>query len=653
MRWKPVLPAVLAVLTLLAESGRADTPPDWVRARLEAPVGDYDKNVPFVVLLDERVATIKNNGGAEIRSRFIARVLTQDGRVAARREIQYDSQTRISDLHAWHVRADHKVFELGRDKVFEESITDDLYSDIRSKVMRFGEVDIGSVVAFEWVQKEKPLVNQDFHIFQGRAPVVTSRYRLNLPAGWYAESKVFNHPPIAPKVSDNSYTWELEKLPAIKEEPWMPESISLSPFLAVSYYPAVGRATGRSLSSWQDVSRWADQIMQKATLKPGPVNLKAIELAQKFKTESEQVRAISRWVQKNIRYASIQLGLVGGFRPNPPDVVLKNGFGDCKDKSALLQAMLRAIGVRSYQVLVFSGDPGRVRPEFPSPLQFNHSIIAIEAKSGGPCTIDHPRLGRLLFFDPTDSVTPPGDMPYYLQGSYGLVVKGDAGDLVRLPELTEKDNSVRREISVRVEAAGAIVATVRETFSGQLASVARRRIASISAEEYMKEMASRIARDIPGASLSKLEINLEADPAEPLILEYRVSALNYANRMNHLLVIRPVLLWVQQFPVFTQTERKHPMQFEMKSTSEDIVNISFPDGFSPDDVPVDIALQCSIGSFGMSFQVKERDILVTRRLTISRQSAPASDYLEVKKFFDAAQTASQSSIVLISRQKNP
>jgi transglutaminase-like putative cysteine protease len=649
MKAKAIIPALLSALTLLAATGRADTPPDWVRARLDASLSEYDKSVPFVVLLDERVTTVKEGGRTEIRSRFIARVLTQEGRVASRREIQYDSQTRISDLHAWHIRADQKVFELGSDKVAEESIADDLYSDVRSKVMRFGEVEIGSVVAFEWVQKEKPLVNQDYHLFQGRAPVITGRYQLNLPEGWNVESKVFNHPPVTPVVAGNSYTWVFEKLPAIKEEALMPESISLSPFLAVSYYPSLGRATGKSFSSWQDVSRWADQIMQKPSRDPGAVQVKTMELVRGSRSDDERVRTLARWVQSSIRYASIQLGAIGGYRPNPPDVVLKKGYGDCKDKTALLQAMLRVIGIQSYQALVFSGDPLRVRPEFASPLQFNHSVIAIETKSEGPCAIDHPRLGRLLFFDPTDNITPLGDLPFYLQGSYGLIVKGGSGDLVRLPELTEKDNSLRREIAVQVEAAGGIVATVKETFSGQLASIARRRIAATGADEYVKEMSSRIARDIPGARIGELRINREADPVEPLRLEYRVSAQNYANRMDRLLVIRPVLLWVQQFPVFTEAERVHPIQFEMKSTRQDIIGISLPEGFSPDHVPSNIAIQCRIGTFEMSYQVKERELLLTRRLSITAQNAPASDYADVKRFFDAAQSASQSSIVLVGQ----
>ena len=251
----------LAVLLLLAGNACAASVPDWVRATLES-ADRYDKNAPFVVLLDERVTTVKDNGKAETRSRYVVRILTQEGRLAARREIQYDSQTKISDLHAWHLRADQKVFELESDKVIEQSIPDDLYSEIRSKVVRFGEVDIGSVVAFEWVQKEKPLVNQDYHFFQTGSPVVTSRYQLNLPAGWRVESFVFNHRPIKPVVTANSYTWQLQDLSAIKQDIWTPEMTTLSPCVAVSYFPP-GGAKKRTFSCWEDVSMWAEQLMRR------------------------------------------------------------------------------------------------------------------------------------------------------------------------------------------------------------------------------------------------------------------------------------------------------------------------------------------------------------------------------------------------------
>ena len=253
------------------------------------------------------------------------------------------------------------------------------------------------------------------------------------------------------------------------------------------------------------------------------------------------------------------------------------------------------------------------------------------------------------FFDPTDSVTPLGDLPYYLQGSQGLVVKGEVGDLVKLPVRPEETNSVRRDIAVRVEASGEILAEVKETFTGQLASVTRHKIASSSSEDYAKEMSSRVARDIPGAVVSGLNINRDASPDEPLVFEYTIKASNYANRLGRLLVIRPVLVWVQQSPVFTRAERDIPVMFDMKSVKEDAIRITLPEGFKLDEVPSNTEIKRDFGEFNLSYRTSDRQVIVQRRLAISKQMVPAAEYAEIKKFFDHAQSASQSSIVLVNQ----
>ena len=646
MRRSYFVSAAFALLFVLPGVSKADSPPDWVKAALRSPSYTYDKSVPYLVLLDERTTTIKAGGGSETRSRYIARILTQEGRAAARREIQYDSEMKISDLHAWHIRADDKVFQLENEKVIEESIADDLYSKVRSKVMRFGEVEIGSVVAFEWVKRERQFVNQDYHYFQTRAPVIASRYQLELPEGWTVESFVFNHDPIRPQVKGNFYIWQVQNLPPIKEEPWMPEVTSLSPYLAVSYYPTGSTDSKKAFSTWQDVSRWAEKVMYTETRDLAPVAGKAKELTAGISDEQEKVKAISRWVQKNIRYVSIQLSLIGGYKPNPADVILRKGYGDCKDKSALMQAMLAAIGIRSYKVLVFSGDPVRVRPEFPSPLQFNHAVVAVEVKPVGQSPA---RPDGLLFFDPTDGVTPLGDLPFYLQGSYGLVVNGGSGQLVRLPDYSEKNNRSFRELNVQLQASGEVQAVVKEMFTGQLASAMRRQVAASSAEGFERELGTRVARDIPGAILSDLKINRDADTGDPLTIVYTVKANNYANRMGKLLVLRPILLWVQNHSVFTDKQRQHPILFDIPSVREDITRITLPDGFQLDEVPANTNLKTDFGAFDLNYKVDGRQAVIERRLAITRQILPASEYAAIKKFFDTVQSTSQSSMVMVNQ----
>src|SRR5262245_12425887 len=384
-------------------------------------------------------------------------------------------------------------------------------------VMRFSEADPGSIVAFEWVQKERPFINQQYHFFQGKSPVSVSRFTLRLPSDWRLESFIFNHEPMNPVVDRNKHTWELLNLGPIAEEPRMPATMSISPYLAVSYFPSHGKVAKKSFATWQDVSRWASQMLDRQAVPNAAVQQKARSLVDGIKSDQERVRVISDWVQKQVRYVSIQLGTKEGYRPHPAALVFKKGYGDCKDKAVLLMAMLRSVGIESYAVLVYSDDATWVKPEFPSVLQFNHAIVAVSGVQWDQTDPGAPKPGNLIFFDPTDNLTPLGDLPYYLQGGLGLVVKGDSGELVRLPVRSESANATRREADLNLDAGGAVTATVKELLTGQAAAVFRRELASSSSSDLVANVSARV---LPGAQILNVRVPESPEDPDPLSLEY-------------------------------------------------------------------------------------------------------------------------------------
>ena len=136
--------------------------------------------------------------------------------------------------------------------------------------------------------------------------------------------------------------------------------------------------------------------------------MKAKQLTEGAKTELEKIRAIGRYVQ-DIQYISIQtnIGRGGGYRPRLATEVFAKSYGDCKDKANLMRSMLKVLGINSYLVSIYSGDPTFVRAEWPSPNQFNHCIIAVkvgDATQAATVAL-HPQLGRLLISNPTDENT--------------------------------------------------------------------------------------------------------------------------------------------------------------------------------------------------------------------------------------------------------
>ena len=169
-----------------------------------------------------------------------------------------------------------------------------------------------------------------------------------------------------------------------------------------------------SLNNWASVSRWLSQLVDSAAEATDPVRTKAAQLTANATTELEKIRAIGSFVQQT-NYVDVQLNLTkgGGYTPRRADETLAKNYGDCKDKATLMRALLKAAGIESYLTTIYSGDRNFVRPEWASPLQFNHAIIAIRVPEtvALPTVFEAPGLGRLLMFDPTDSITPVGDLP--------------------------------------------------------------------------------------------------------------------------------------------------------------------------------------------------------------------------------------------------
>jgi tetratricopeptide (TPR) repeat protein len=120
--------------------------------------------------------------------------------------------------------------------------------------------------------------------------------------------------------------------------------------------------------------------------------------------------------------------------PAMPSEVLQRRFGDCKDKSALLVAMLRAAGLEANVALLRSGYGPDVDPNLPGLDLFDHAIVYVD----GP---------RPLWIDATANHLRAGILPSEDQGRFALIAQKETAALVRIPE--QMDSLDRRENAVQ------------------------------------------------------------------------------------------------------------------------------------------------------------------------------------------------------------
>ena len=525
----------------------------------------------------------------------------------------------------------------------------DVYNEVRVKAIVAGDsAEPGSVFGFESLMEDRSVFTQFEFQFQGSLPVVTSRFMLSLPAGWRAEGITYNYSPVQPDLSGSTYTWQLQNLGFIEPEEDGPNLSSLAPRLAVSFFPPEGTSAGlgKVFRNWAEVSSWLTELNDPQAQPTELLAAKARSLAADASAELESVRAIGKFVQ-GVNYVSIQTGLGrgGGYRPHAAGDVFLKSYGDCKDKANLMRTMLKVAGIESFPVAIFSGDRLYVRPEWTSPQQFNHAILAVKVSqpTGTPAETEHPELGRLLLFDPTDTDTPVGYLPDHEQDSQALVVAGNRGSLLRMPVAPPSANRLERRTEVTLAADGSVAVRVRERRAGQasidLRSLYRRQVRS----DFVKSIESWIAGRAGGTMVSKVEVK---DEPEELTLELEFSVQRYGQLMqDRLLVFRPAVVSNPDAPRLTKAKRTHLVLLDSQSFRE-AVRVQLPAGFRIDEMPGAAGNETTFGKHSALWEARGNELLFTRSLEVRLASVPVEDYAAARKFFAQVHGAEDASVVL-------
>jgi hypothetical protein len=484
-------------------------------------------------------------------------------------------------------------------------------------------------------------------MLQQEWPVRSLRRVLTLPPGATARSITFNAAPIEPVREGPSYVWTARNLPGVIEEPFAPPLSGVVPRVSVTYTVEARRAT--AFESWSGVANWLETLTAPQATATPALAAKARELVTGAATDLDRVRAIGRFVQQ-VQYISVQTGLGrgGGYRPHAAADVLVKNYGDCKDKANLMKALLATVGLQAHIVAIYSGDPDYVRPEWPSPQQFNHAIAAVvlPAPIQVPASVVDSALGNVLYFDPTDEFTPVGELPRYLQGSHGLMIKRD-GSLVRMPSSMPNANPSIRRIEGTLTPEGGLAATIQHVTAGEPASLERQLYRSLPWEDYARVLTTDVGRQIAGARLTLGQVG--DDPATNRFeVTMKLEALGFAQRVNRLLLVRPPQMIRLTLPEVQAGSRVHPVRLDSYDV-RDIFELTLPDGVAVDEMPEPRTVATPVGRYAVTWQVQNGRVVRSVTLQVTRVTLPAASSGDVRAFFDGFREAERQPLVLIGR----
>ncbi len=166
-----------------------------------------------------------------------------------------------------------------------------------------------------------------------------------------------------------------------------------------------------------DFAGWYMELFdQKPALEPAFADLLKDDL-KGAKSDLEKIRIIYDHVRSTIRYIADE-GAMHAFVPRDPSLVLKRGYGDCKDRAYLVAALARREGIKVDMALLSTVPTPKFAGTHVS--QFNHVICAYKHN------------GRWIFFDPTHKYCEFGNLPDGDIGRPALVLDADSPELVEI-----------------------------------------------------------------------------------------------------------------------------------------------------------------------------------------------------------------------------
>lgn len=622
----------------LSVAARADVKlPPWMQQQLTAPLPYHDDKTGAVLLYSDTELTVRPSGKLHRLERRVYRILRYEGQQYGTARAFVTPQTQVTSMHGWSAPAAGKPYEVKDQDVVEAGIPGaELVTDWHQRMLRIPAAEAGSVVGYEIESEDQPRVLAERWSFQQTVPVREAHYTLQLPAGWQYKATWLNHAEATPETGVNHWQWLVTDLPALKLEPHMAPLQATAGQMWLLLTPPGGKDAGPQ--SWRDVGTWYLDLTRGRRDASPEIQSKTRELISAAPDLLAKMRALASYVQSDVRYVAIELG-VGGYQPRPAAQVFANHYGDCKDKATLLSSMLKEIGVDSTYVMVNS-HRGAVSPDTPVNLGFNHAVLAIQLPESlqDPsllAVMSDPRMGRILIFDPTDPYTPLGSIAGRLQGGFGLLAAPDGGELVQLPQLPESATGIQRSGQLTLDGSGTLHGEIHEVVMGDVAARQRTSFgAATQSSDHVKAIESYVGTAFPSFDIEKATVGDLHAKEHAIEWIYSLHVPNYAKRAGELLTVRPRVLGNESSAdLETHEPRQHAYEFASREHSTDVFEIALPAAFQVEDLPPPVDADYPFASYHSKTEAKAHSLRYTRTFEIHQLSVPLAEVGNLRELF--------------------
>ena len=367
------------------------------------------------------------------------------------------------------------------------------------------------------------------------------------------------------------------------------------------------------------------------------------EITKGDATQRQKAEHIYDWVQKNMHYIGIEVGL-GGWVPREADTVCKRKYGDCKDMSSLLCTMGRMAGLETYLAWIGTTLKPYTFEETPVPNVSNHMICAV-------------KLGNeWLFMDGTHSYLPFGCNRDDIQGKEAMIaIDKDNFKILTIPTMApEKNLTVDSSfIHISEKNDNNLEGRLKEKFMGYKAWNLAFHLSYVTKdkEEGDKEIAKLTSRGTDKYILDKYKLNISDTGNRNISVTGDFNIGGYVHKIGKEYIVNMNLHHEFEEDYIDLTEHRkvswyHPYKYEQK----DVVVMDIPSGYKVSSLPKNASGKLNdFWNYSIVYKTDGKKITLTKNYTLNALAISAPHFAENNKEILELEKQYKESVVLTAK----
>jgi hypothetical protein len=462
---------------------------------LAAPLTAHSSDIIFE--RSEKEFSVQKDGTFTQTSIVLVRLVTENGaKGMGQVPIAFsESLQSLEVLEAYTLKPDGTRLDVKPEAIFTQAapvaVSAPMFNDIKYRIIVFPEPLMGGKIFFRVrIKQHTPFFPNHFSTLESLGTGFIQEHtevRLSAPSDFKLNVDVrgYEGGEVGERDGRKSWKWTFKNAEARKPEPFEVSELDFGPYVAVS-----------SFTDWAELGKaYLARAEPKAARSNAVIKL-AEEITKGAKDKRDEVRLIYDWSKRNVRYVAVFLGL-GGFVPRDVSQIIETKYGDCKDYTTLMVALLRARGIEATTALISLNNSFRL-PAVPAVGAFNHAVVYV------------PQFD--LYLDGTSQFSRFDVLPAGLNGKPTLIA--GLGKLAIAPSRTVAQETSVNIVKLTADKEGNVRGTTVARTTGNFETVLRAWVANIPKGQEEKTASNWIS-GAGSKATAKLKVGDPRDFSKP------------------------------------------------------------------------------------------------------------------------------------------